>query len=54
MNVLCFIIAAIVFAVGVFKGRIGDLNLVYLGLFFIALGLAFSGGVVGWVKERVR
>lgn len=36
------IIAAIVFAIGLFGGHIFRVNLLYLGLFFISLHLIFG------------
>ena len=45
LGALLAVIAAIIFAVATFGGRIGNLNLIAFGLIFLALAIA-TGGVV--------
>lgn len=40
------VVAALVFAIAVFHGHIADLDLIALGLLFLALSLAFDAVVV--------
>lgn len=52
MSAICFVIAVILFAVKTFGGDVGGLDLLALGLMFVALGLLLGSGVVGWVQSR--
>ena len=45
------ILAAIVFAVGLFGGHIFSLNLLYLGLLFVAIHLVWSPVTLPWGRR---
>lgn len=46
------LIACIVFAVGLFGGHLGSLNLLYLGLAFLALHLAANYPIIPtWIRR---
>lgn len=51
MGAVCFIIALVLFVVAAFDGHIGSLNLVPLGLAFLAGGHILGGG---WPFDRGR
>lgn len=53
MSAICFVIALICFAVRCFGGAIGNLDLIALGLVFMAAGHLLGGGTINWIRERV-
>lgn len=53
MAAVCFLLATVVFAVDLFGGRVGNLDLIALGLTLVALGLTLGAGAVSWVRSRV-
>lgn len=53
MGAICFVIALICFAVKTFGGHIGTLDLIALGLTFLAAGHLLGGGLVTWIRKQV-
>lgn len=53
MAVIWFVLALICFGVKTFDGHIGSLDLIALGLTFMAAGHLLGGNVVTWIKKQV-
>lgn len=53
MSALFFVLELVCFVVKCFGGAIGSLDLIALGLAFMAAGHLLGGGTVDWVRKRI-
>lgn len=54
MAAIMFVLALICFAVKTFSGHIGNIDLLALGLTFMAAGHLLGGGAIAWVRSKVN